>query len=146
MKVKVYYDGINYRIRKGTDLMIMIEKVIGEENKVPGDLNFIITTDEELVKINREFLGRDYYTDVISFDDSSYKETGGEIYISLDTVRRNSITYNVALEEELVRVMIHGLLHLCGYRDDNIREKKVMNERENYYLRKIFDEWSSIIK
>lgn len=146
MKVKVYYDGINYRIRRSADLMIMLEKVIREENKVPGDLNYIITTDEELVKINREFLGRDYYTDVISFDGTSCSETGGEIYISLDTVRRNSIEFNVSLEEELVRVMIHGLLHLCGYRDDNITEKKVMNSREEYYLRKIFDKWSSIIK
>jgi len=143
LRIKIFYDGIKYRIRGSRNLQIMLEKVIREENRVPGDLNYIITTDEKVVRINREFLGREYFTDVVSFNYSIDNQTSGEIYVSLDTVRRNSTKFHVTLEAELLRVMIHGLLHLVGYDDENKNDRKKMREREDHYMKKIKEEWSS---
>lgn len=114
--------------------MKLLEKVIRNERKVLGDLSFIISTDEFVRKINVEFLNHDYYTDVIAFDYSEGEVINGEIYISRDTVKSNSYNYNVSLNKEMLRVMIHGLLHLLGYNDKSAREKKVMQGMEEKWL------------
>ena len=77
-----------------------------------------------VVEINRKFLKHDYYTDVITFDYSAEGEVNGEIYMSIDTIRRNALCYKSGIKEELFRVMIHGVLHLCGYRDEKDRGKE----------------------
>lgn len=137
MKIRIYYDGIAYRLKKSKNCLKLMEKVIRNESKVPGDLSFIITTDNNLLSINREFLGHNYYTDVIAFNENSGRIISGEIYISLETVKRNAHNYNVSLRNELIRVMIHGTLHLCGYTDSNPKEKKVMRGQEDVWLDKL---------
>ncbi len=136
MKIKVFYDNINYRIRKSKEALKLIEKVIRKENKIPGDLYFIITTDKELLKINNEFLGRNTLTDIIAFDYSEKNTVSGEIYISEETVKRNSLNYKVSLRNEIIRVMIHGTLHLCGYDDRKEKERKRMKAKENEWLKR----------
>ncbi len=128
MSIRICYDQINYRIRKAREIKRFLDKVIRDENKIPGDLVFIIADDETVLKINREFLKHDYYTDVIAFDKSEGGLVSGEIFISIDTVRLNAREYKCRLQEEAVRVMIHGVLHLCGYRDGSIEERKKMFE------------------
>ena len=135
MKIRIFYDEIAYRLKDSKNCLKLIEKVIRSEKKLPGDLSFIITTDHKLIEINREFLDHDYYTDVIAFNNNDNKIVNGEIYISLDTVRRNSYNYNVSLRNELIRVMVHGTLHLCGYKDRNRKEKDIMREEENKWLK-----------
>jgi probable rRNA maturation factor len=137
LKIKVFYDNINYRIRKSRQIIRFIEKVIRSENYIPGDLYFIITNDKKVLKINKEFLKRDSKTDVIAFDYSDKKIVNGEVYISINTVKRNANNYKVSLRKEIIRVMIHGTLHLCGYNDKRKREKEKMNKRENYWIDKI---------
>lgn len=134
MKIIIFYDNINYRIREGKEVLKLVEKVIRKEGKIPGDLYFVITTDKELLKINQEFLGNNSLTDVIAFDYSEKNKINGEIYISKETVKRNSINYKVSLKNEMMRVMIHGTLHLCGYDDKNEKERKKMTEEENEWL------------
>jgi probable rRNA maturation factor len=115
----------------------VIEKVIGKEKSVPGDLNFIITDDVNLRQLNIEFLEHDYNTDVITFNYNDEKVVNGEVYISLETVRYNANNYNVSLSEEMSRVIIHGVLHLVGY-DDKTKEKRVeMKSMEDLWLREI---------
>ena len=128
MSIRIYYDQINFRIRKAREIKRFLDKVIRDENKNPGDLVFIIADDETVLKINREFLKHDYYTDVIAFDKSEGGLVSGEVFISIDTVRVNAREYRCRLQEEVVRVMIHGVLHLCGYRDGSIEERKKMFE------------------
>jgi len=141
LSVKIYYDQIKYRIQKAGEIKRFLEKVITEENKTTGDLVFILTSDEKVLEINRRFLKHDYYTDVISFDYSAEGEVNGEIYMSVDTIRRNAVSFKSGIKEELLRVMIHGVLHLCGYRDEDVKDKEKMFARQEQKLRE-FKNWS----
>ncbi len=134
MNIEIFYDGISYRLRSKKKVIKIVEKVIRSEHKVPGDLNFIITNDSNLLEINKEFLNHNYFTDVIAFGNNVHNIVGGEVYISLDTVRRNSANYKVSLSEELLRVIIHGTLHLCGYEDDDKRKKDIMHSLEDKWI------------
>jgi rRNA maturation RNase YbeY len=135
LNIRFFYDQIKYRIHKTAEIKKFLGKVITDENKTPGDLLFIFTGDKIIRDLNRRFLEHDYNTDVISFDYSSGKIVNGEIYISIDTVRRNALEYKVTVAEELLRVMIHGVLHLCGYRDGNKVERDLMFERQEKSLK-----------
>ena len=135
MNIKFFYDQIKYRIHKTAEIKKFVGKVITEENKTPGDLLFIFTDDEIVRDINRKFLEHDYNTDVISFDYSSGEIVNGEIYISIDSVKRNALKYRVTISEELLRVIIHGVLHLCGYNDENKNDRGAMFERQENQLK-----------
>lgn len=102
-----------------------------------GTISFIFTDDIFLREINRKFLEHDYYTDVITFNLSEQEGLlDGEIYISTETVKSNSITYGTAFEDEIKRVMVHGILHLAGYIDDTDDQREEMRRMENRYLEK----------
>jgi len=144
LSVRIFYDGVKKRISKPAGVKGLVKEVIRSENRIPVDIDIIITTDEELLKINREFLKHDYLTDVIAFNYSLKKVVVGEIYISYETVRENSSKYNVPVNEELVRVIIHGVLHLCDYDDSNEELREIMRKKEDVWIRKYFgDRWNS---
>ena len=134
MKIKIFYDNLSFRLKGWRKIKKVIEKVISEEGNISGDLNFIITDDNSLKKINKEYLKHNYFTDVISFDYGSEEKISGEVYISLDAVKVNALNYNVSLKQELVRVIIHGVLHICGYEDYDKNCKKEMVRMEDYWL------------
>jgi len=135
LKIRIYYDDTGYRLKDSRRSLEFMKKVIRGERKSPGDLSFILTNDKRLVEINKEFLKRNYYTDVIAFDYSVNNIVNGEIYISIDTVKRNALNYKVSLRNEVIRVMIHGILHLCGYKDKKNEERKIMRNREEKWLK-----------
>ncbi|MFA6333956.1 MAG: rRNA maturation RNase YbeY [Bacteroidales bacterium] len=113
--------------------------VIEEGNDSPkkvGDISVIFCSDEYLLNINKQYLSHDYYTDVITFDNSEGKILSGDIFISTDTVRSNSKIFKQEFSTELNRVIIHGVLHLLGYDDQTKRQTKVMRAKEDYYLSK----------
>ena len=137
MKIRIFYDRIGYRIRRSKEIKNLIEKVIRKANQVPGDLNFIITNDRVIRKLNVEYLGHNYFTDVIAFSYSEDELINGEVFISIDTVKRNAIKYKVTLYSEVIRVIIHGTLHLCGLDDKTRKEKNIIRELEDKWIKEI---------
>lgn len=104
-----------------------------KEKKICGNINFIFCTDEELLKLNKKYLHHNTYTDVITFNYND-NDLSGDIYISIDRVRLNSVKYKVTFNNELHRVMLHGVLHLIGYNDKSKKQKETMVKAENKYL------------
>jgi len=137
LSVRVFYDNTSFRLLGSRKAISLVREVIRKENRISGDLSFIITDDESLKQINMKFLGHNYYTDVITFNYNSGDTINGEVYISIDTVKRNSINYNVSLKNEVFRVIIHGVLHLIGYNDKSERERKKMRDLENFWMNSI---------
>jgi rRNA maturation RNase YbeY len=113
-----------------------ISNAIEEENCNEGELNYIFCDDEYLHKINVEYLNHDTLTDIISFDYSVGKELHGDIFISIERVADNAKDFEVSFQKELQRVMIHGVLHYCGYKDKTEDEKQVMRSKEELYMSK----------
>ena len=103
-------------------------------NRKIGDMVYMFCSDERILQINRQFLEHDYYTDIITFDYTIGKKVGGDIYISLETVKTNSMQLEVSYDEELMRVIAHGLLHLCGLKDKTPEERINMEAAENQAL------------
>ena len=111
-----------------------ISKVIQIEGCVEGEINYIFCSDDYLHKINLDFLNHDTLTDIISFDYSVGKQLRGDIYISVDRVSENAKDFNVEFSNELARVMVHGVLHYCGYKDKSDDDVKLMREKEDEHL------------
>lgn len=123
-------------LRDRTRLKTFLTRLAKKEGKALGSLNYVFCTDKAVLDINRQYLKHDFYTDIITFDLSESASTlSGEIYISIDRVRDNAKSLGVSVKEELHRVIFHGLLHLCGYKDKKPGEIKEMRAREEYYLR-----------
>ena len=110
------------------------EQVVLQENKNLGDLTIVLGTDEWLLEQNISFLQHDFYTDIITFDYCEMDFISGDLLISIDRVEDNASQYNVSRETELNRVLVHGLLHLCGYGDESEKEIEIMRKKEDYYL------------
>ncbi len=108
-----------------------ISKVILSENKKEGDINYIFCDDAFILNINKQYLDHDYYTDIISFDYSVGNELHGDIFVSVERVIENAEDFNVTFDEELKRVIIHGILHYCGYKDKSEDEEILMRNKED---------------
>jgi probable rRNA maturation factor len=114
-----------------------ILEIIANEHKFKIDsIDYIFVTDEELLELNRSVLQHDFYTDIITFDYTEKKELEGEIYISIDRIKENANIYNQEFHVELLRVIIHGLLHMVGYNDKTKIQKTKMRQKEDFYLNK----------
>ena len=113
---------------------LWINNVAGSYGKRIDLVNYIFVDDEEILRINRQFIGHDYYTDHIGFDNSQGNILAGDTYISLDTVRTNSELFGTSYDEELHRVIIHSILHLCGIDDQTDEERQEMEQAENSAL------------
>ena len=111
-----------------------LEEVASIHNRRIGNLNYLFCDDSEILRVNREFLHHDYFTDIITFDYSRKDKVGGDLFISLDTIRSNSEELNVSYESELLRVIVHGLLHLCGIDDKGPGQREIMEKNENEAL------------
>ena len=111
-----------------------LKELIISEDKKPGEINYIFCDDDHLLQVNKYFLNQDYYTDVITFDYVKGKTISADIFVSLPRILDNSSTLSNAFNSELLRVLAHGVLHLCGYKDKTDEEISEMRQKEDYYL------------
>ena len=133
--ISIEFHTVNeFNLSEPNNVRAWLSKVVDEEQKKTDQLVYIFCDDKYLHKLNVQFLNHDTYTDVITFDESLGNQLSGEIYISVERVKENASSFGVSFEEELHRVMVHGLLHLCGYKDKTEEETLEMRRKENYYL------------
>ncbi len=128
---------VSYVLRSKNGIRLWLSDVVKKEGFRLGELSIILCSDEYLFKMNVQYLKHKTYTDIITFDQSESKgDVSGELYISLDRIRDNSKTLNIKLLDEIHRVIVHGTLHLCGYKDKDPKSKSKMTIKENFYLKK----------
>jgi rRNA maturation RNase YbeY len=137
-KTCFFFENRDFKLENRSKLKAFIESIFKKEGKKLGSINYIFCQDKRLLKINQQFLKHDFYTDIITFDLSEGNSTQAEVYISIDRVRNNAETLQVSFKSELHRVIFHGALHLCHYRDKTERENEEMRKKEDFYLNKYF--------
>jgi rRNA maturation RNase YbeY len=132
--IQFFYENLPETVN--TDYTNWLEEIILSEEKKTGEINYIFCDDEYLLKINQDYLQHDYYTDIITFDSVKGKTISGEIFVSLQRISDNASTLSKNYEEELKRVLAHGILHLCGYKDKTEDEETEMRRKEDFYIAK----------
>jgi rRNA maturation RNase YbeY len=130
----IYNYETDFNLKDESVLTEWISNIVSEYNYTLGEINYVFCDDNYLHKLNVEFLNHDTLTDIISFDNTVGKLVSGDIFISIERVKENAIDFNVSYEEELHRVMIHGILHYLGFKDKLEEEKKSMRNAENKAL------------
>lgn len=136
--ISFFSEDIDYTLKEKAKVREWIHSAIQAEGfKRVSELNFIFCSDEYLLDINKEYLNHDTYTDIVTFDSSEEEEViAGDIFISIERIRENAAKFKVPDRDELHRVIIHGVMHLCGYLDKKKEEKERMTAKENEYLQK----------
>ena len=132
-KVQFFFE-VPANLKQRTQLKFFINKLFKLEGRTLGSLNYIFTTDKKLLSFNKKYLNHEYYTDILTFDLSDGSQIKGEIYISIDRVRANAFSLQVSFKNELLRVVLHGALHLCGYKDKTPTQERKIRMREDHYL------------
>jgi probable rRNA maturation factor len=139
MSIQYFIEDVPHPLLRKRKINGWLKKVIESEGKMTGDISFIFCSDSYLLEMNKKYLKHFYYTDVITFDYVVGKIVAGDIFISLDRINENSKTYDVTFESELLRVLVHGVLHLLGYKDKDKKSKEMMTFKEDYYLKVLID-------
>lgn len=128
---------IEFKLSNEEGISKWISSVISSEECREGDINYIFCDDEYLHKLNVEFLNHDTLTDIISFDYTVGKELHGDVFISTERVKENAKDFDVTFDDELNRVLVHGILHYCGYTDKTDKDAQLMRTKENHYLNQL---------
>lgn len=139
MSIQFFSEDVPFPSLKKRVTSSWIKRVIGSEGKSVGDISFIFCSDSYLLDVNRKYLQHDYFTDIITFDYVENSRISGDIFISVDRVKDNSVQFNTSFDDELHRILIHGVLHLLGYKDKKKEDKKLMTEKEDFYLKVLSD-------
>ena len=137
-KIYFFFEDVKVDIRNRSLVKKCIEQIFRKEARQVHFINYIFCTDKKILKINRQFLNHNYFTDIITFDLSEENGIEADIYISIDRIKENSKIFKSSIKTELYRVIVHGALHLCGYNDKNKKEKLMMRQKEEFYLAKYF--------
>jgi rRNA maturation RNase YbeY len=126
-----FYSETDFNLNNKQTYKNWLKSIIEKNSKRVGEINYIFCDDPYLLEINQKYLNHDFYTDIITFDYSEGKKIHGDIYISIDRVRENATLYNQTFDKELLRVLSHGVLHLCGFDDQNQEDKIQMTNQED---------------
>ncbi len=144
LPIQFFSEDISFILKDKIRIRKWLNVVISEEKKRPWYINFIFCSDDYLFELNRTYLKQETFTDILTFPYQDDKNIiSGDIFISINRVKENANDFNQDFDNELLRVMVHGILHLVGYSDYGTKEKKIMTKREDYYLKKFFFEFRS---
>jgi len=135
--IRFFFENTKPAVKKRNLIKNIIQNIVTDNGFTTGDLSIIFCNDDYLLDINKKFLKHDYYTDIITFDQSDNNVISGDLYISMERVKENAKIYRTTYTSELFRVIFHGVLHLVGYEDKDDESSKKMREKENYYLSKM---------
>jgi len=133
-KINFYNQEIDFRLKEKAKIRRWISQVVENECKTIGEISYVFCTDTYLLDINQQYLKHNTYTDIVTFDYTEEGKINGDLFISVERVTENAQRFSVNFEHELKRVLVHGILHLCGYKDKSEEDEKVMRAREDYYL------------
>ena len=134
MAVHFIFDDIKTLAIKKRLIANWVKTVALGYGKKMGEISYIFCSEEKILSVNNEYLQHDYYTDIITFDYTEKATIAGDIFISIDTVKSNAVGYKISFEDEIARILIHGILHLCGLKDKTKKEEKAMREAEDKAL------------
>ena len=134
--IEIHYIDVEVPGLNSELLVLWLYESIKREDREPGAINLVFCTDEYLLGVNKTYLNHDYYTDIVTFDYTEGVVLSGDLYISTERVTENAIVLKEAFDVEFRRVCIHGILHLCGYKDKKNEDEVVMRSRENFHLDK----------
>jgi len=132
--IRFFFNDVAFDLRDRKKLKRFMLSIFKSEKKKVENLTYIFSTNRIITALNKKFLNHNYQTDILTFSITN-NPLQAEIYISIEKIRENSILYNCTFKEELLRVMFHGILHLCGYDDNSSKQKKEMRKKEDYYLK-----------
>ena len=135
MAIKIFEKDVRIPTIERRKLKSKLKELVCQNKLEVGEINYIFVNDDELLRINLEFLNHDYYTDVITFDYSSEEKIEGEIYLSIERIRENSVDLGISIDSEIYRVAAHGMLHLLGFKDGSSEEKREMRQQEDEFLK-----------
>jgi rRNA maturation RNase YbeY len=139
MESNIYYHSeCDFKLKDDESITKWLKDAISAENKELGEINYIFCDDQYILKKNQEYLQHDTFTDIITFDYTEENRLSADIFISIERIKENAITFAVPFETELQRVIIHGVLHLMGYKDKSKENAETMRSKENFYLSKNF--------
>lgn len=135
MSIKYYTEDVPFPNLMRRKTSSWLKSVIDSEGKITGEITFIFCSDAYLLEINKKFLNHDYFTDIITFDYVEENSISGDIFISTERISENAIEFLTTFENELNRILVHGVLHLLGYKDKNRKDKFAMTAKEDYYIK-----------
>lgn len=137
--INFFNQDFNYTLKQKNRIREWICTTAKNEGKTIGEITYMFGGDEFILETNRQYLQHDYLTDIITFDYCENDILNGDIAISIERVRENAKTYKVSTEKEMLRVLIHGVLHLCGYKDKSEKEEAQMREKEDFYIQRFYN-------
>lgn len=132
--ITFHSEDVDFHLINEKQLIKWLQNAIKSEGKTVSELSYIFCSDDYLHKMNLEYLNHDTYTDIITFDYTEGSVVGGDIFISIDRVKENALKFKTEFLNELSRVIVHGVLHLVGYKDKTTKEKGLMRSKEDFYL------------
>ena len=136
MSISFFSQSIEYKPNNVIIYKTWLKRIVGDEGYKLGEIQFNFVNSEEIIRINKDYLNHSYPTDIITFDNSYLNTVSGEIFICIDVVKENSYKHSAGVFiKELNRVIVHGILHLLGYKDNSAAKKKVMRNKEDFYLK-----------
>jgi probable rRNA maturation factor len=133
-RISFFNENIHFKPKKIKEIRVWLNDTITSEGLIPGEINFIYSDDTYLHEMNLKYLAHDTLTDVITFDYREENIISGDIFISVEQVKENAQIFLKSFNDELHRVMVHGVLHLCGYKDKTAKDSAIMRQKEEHYL------------